>query len=154
MRKEVRVTIEDGSSKHNFVIRQMPASKLEWWIIRAVQVLGPALEIQEGKGIEAIGEALANKGLAGLSKVDPEKAKPLLDEMLETASRLLEGAEYPVTVDTVDGYIETIQCLFKLRVECFKVNFSFFGKGSLSSSPVTEMESTKKASSPIRIVRP
>lgn len=152
MRKEVRVTLEDGKNRHDFVIEQMPASQLEWWIIRAVQALGPALEIPEGKGLEAVGEALANKGIASLSKIDPEKAKPLLDEMLSTASRLVDGARFPVTIDTVDGYIETIQCLFRLRVECFKANFSFFGEGSLSTSQESGKKS--KASSPIRMSHP
>ena len=151
MRKEVRVSIEDAGIQHEFVIRQMSASQLEWWIIRAVQCLGPALELPEGKGLESIGEVLANRGLAALSGVDPEKVKPLLDEMLETASRIVEGREIPCKIATVDGYFESVTSLFKLRVECFKANFDFFATGGGSTSLAAGKKST--ASKGIRIAR-
>lgn len=151
MRKEVRVYIEDAGEKHEFIIRQMPASQLEWWIIRAVQCLGPALELPEGKGLDSIGEVLANRGLAALSGVDPEKAKPLLDEMLATASRVVDGRELPCNIETVDGYFESVASLFKLRVETFKANFDFFGNGGGLSSPANGKKSA--ASKSIRIAR-
>jgi hypothetical protein len=151
MRKEVRITLKDAGKDLTFVIRQMPASKLEWWIFRAIQVLGPALEVPQEEGIEGIGKALADKGFAALSNIDPEKAKPLLDEMLATASRVLDsGATMEVDINSVDGYITDIVTLFKLRIECFKVNLSFFGNGSLSGFQPEEV-SQQSASKPIRI---
>lgn len=146
----MRITLTDAGNQLNFVIRQMPASKLEWWIFRAIQVLGPSLEVPQEDGVEGIGKALADKGFAALSNIDPEKAKPLLDEMLGTASRQLDGAEYPVSIDSVDGYISDITTLFKLRIECFKVNLSFFGNGSLSSFQPEETKAPS-GSKPIRI---
>lgn len=127
--------INDGDNTLRFRITQMPASKLEDWLYRAVLCLGPALELPEGAGMESIGEALAKNGLHKLASVKYESAKPLLDEMLACAERDLGNGQFmPVTLATIDGYIETVQALFQLRMACFKANLSFFGNGVPSSS--------------------
>lgn len=130
------VEIKDGENVLRFRITQMPASKLEDWLYRAALCLGPALELPEGTGLEGVGEALAKNGLSGLTKVEYAKAKPLLDEMLFTAERNLGNGQYmPVTLDSIDAYIETVQALFQLRMACFKANLRFFGNANLSGSP-------------------
>lgn len=127
--------IKDGDKVLRFRITQMSASKLEDWLYRAVLCIGPALDLPEGAGLDAIGAELAKHGYAGLAKVDYAKAKPLLDEMLVTAERDLGNGQYqPVTLSTIDGYIESVQALFQLRVACFKANLNFFEGGVLSSS--------------------
>ena len=67
--------------------------------------------------------------------MDYAKAKPLLDEMLGCCYRVIDRMEERVTPETADAYISDMSTLFKLRLEAFKVNFSFFGNGSPSASP-------------------
>ena len=134
-RKVEYAEIKDGENVLRFKITQMPASKLEDWLYRAVLCLGPALELPEGAGIESVGAALAKDGFSKLGNIKYSEAKPLLDEMLSCAERdMSNGQLMPVTMSTIDGYIETVQALFQLRVACFKCNLSFFGNGVLSGS--------------------
>ena len=149
MREEIRVIIEDAGRQHDFIIKQMSASQLEWWIMRAIPCIGPALELPDGAGVEAVGMALEKHGLAALMKVDPEKAKPLLDEMLTCASRVVDGTQYPVSIHTVDAFFESVGSLFKLRVECFKANFGFFVNAARSGSP--ESAKAPKVSPTVRM---
>lgn len=134
-RKVEFAEIKDGDNVLRFRITQMSASKLEDWLFRAALCLGPALDLPDGTGLDAIGAELAKRGFSELSKVQYEQAKPLLDEMLATAERDLGNGQYmPVTLSTIDGYIESVQALFQLRIACFKANLSFFGNGVPSSS--------------------
>ena len=127
--------IRDGDNVLRFRITQMPASRLEDWLYRAVLCLGPALELPEGTGVEGIGEALAKDGFSKLANVKYADAKPLLDEMLGCAERDLGNGQFmPVNLSTIDGYIETVQALFQLRIACFKCNLSFFAEGVPSGS--------------------
>jgi hypothetical protein len=135
-RKVEFAEIRDGENTLRFRITQMPASRLEDWLYRAVLCLGPALELPEGAGLESVGAALAKDGFSKLANVKYSDAKPLLDEMLACAERDLGNGQYmPVTLATIDGYIETVQALFQLRIACFKCNLSFFGSGVPSGSP-------------------
>ena len=134
MRKETTITLEDDGNSLIFHIKQMPATQLESWIFRAIQVLGPALDLPDGAGLEAVGNVLEKNGLRALSAIDYDKAKPLLDEMLATASRMVDGVAYQCSIDTVDGYISDVRTLFKLRVECFRANLGFFGSAAPSGS--------------------
>lgn len=139
--------IRDGENVLRFRITQMPASRLEDWLYRAVLCLGPALELPEGTGIEGVGEALAKGGLNKLAGIKYGDAKTLLDEMLSCAERDLGNGQFmPVTLATIDGYVETVQALFQLRVACIKCNLGFLGAGVPSASP---KEGTHPAASPI-----
>ena len=121
MRKETTVTIEDRGRPLTFVIREMPATRLERWIIRAMLLLSGS-EGLEGLGgsVEGAGKFLSEHGI--------------LDELLACCARTDAGVEQRCTPDTVDGYIDDVRTLFKLRVEAAKLNFGFFGE-SLSASP-------------------
>lgn len=135
MRQEKRITIEDRGGKLEFVVREMSATQLEDWTMRAVLVLaGAGSDIPANGGVEGIGKYLAEHGLAAIGNVDYAKAKPLLDEMLACCSRVVDKMEEKVTPETADAYILDMSTLFKLRLEAFKVNFSFFGNGSPSAS--------------------
>lgn len=136
MRQEKRITIEDRGNKLEFVVREMTATQLEDWTMRAVLVLaGAGSKIPAGGGVEGIGRYIAEHGLACLGEVDYARAKPLLDEMLGCCSRVVDKMEEKVTPETADAYIEDIATLFKLRTEALKLNFSFFGSGTPSDSP-------------------
>lgn len=135
MRQEKRITIEDRGGKLEFVVREMSATQLEDWTMRAVLVLaGAGSDIPANGGVEGIGKYLAEHGLAAIGAVDYAKAKPLLDEMLACCSRVVDKMEEKVTPETADAYIMDMSTLFKLRLEAFKVNFSFFGSGSPSAT--------------------
>lgn len=145
MRQEKRITIEDRGGKLEFVVREMSATQLEDWTMRAVLVLaGAGSDIPANGGVEGIGKYLAEHGLAAIGAVDYAKAKPLLDEMLACCSRVVDKMEEKVTPETADAYIMDMSTLLKLRLEAFKVNFSFFGNGGQSATP--EKPSTVRVS--------
>ena len=145
MRNEKIIELEDRGNKLTFKIREMSATQLEDWTMRAVLVLaGAGSDIPAGGGVEGIGKYLAEHGLAAIGNVDYAKAKPLLDEMLGCCYRVIDRMEEKVTPETADAYIKDMTTLFKLRVEALKTNFSFFGNGSPSASP--EKASTVRVS--------
>ena len=136
MRNEKTIEIEDRGNKLTFKIREMSATQLEDWTMRACLVLaGAGSDIPAGGGVEGIGKYLAEHGLAAVGNVDYQKAKPLLDEMLGCCFRVVDRMEEKVTPETADAYVSDMSTLFKLRLEAFKLNFSFFGNGGLSGSP-------------------
>ena len=145
MRNEKTIEIEDRGNKLVFKVKEMSATQLEDWTMRAVLVLaGAGSDIPAGGGVAGLGKYLAEHGLAAIGAVDYAKAKPLLDEMLGCASRVVDRVEEKVTPETADAYIEDMSTLFKLRMEALKLNFSFFGNGGQSASP--EKGSTVKLS--------
>ena len=136
MRTEKTIELTDRGNKLTFKIREMSATQLEDWTMRACLVLaGAGSDIPASGGVEGIGKYLAEHGLAAIGNVDYAKAKPLLDEMLGCCYRVIDRMEEKVTPETADAYISDMSTLFKLRLEAFKVNFSFFGNGGLSGSP-------------------
>ena len=141
MRQSKIIDIEDRGKKLTFKVTEMSATQLEDWTMRAVLVLaGAGSDIPANGGVEGIGRYLAEHGLAAIGNVNYEKAKPLLDEMLGCCYRVVDKMEEKVTPETADAYIMDVSTLFKLRLEAFKVNFSFFGSGGQSASP--EKQST------------
>jgi len=144
-RKEIILEIQDREQTLTFRIREMPASKLESWIIRAVLlVAGSGAEVPAGADLKAVGLFLQSKGLTALGNVDFEKSRPLLDELLSCCSRVIERVEERCTPESVDAYIEDVKTLFTLRMEALKLNLGFF-KGAvenLSGSPEKALSAT------------
>ena len=127
-RKTVEITLEDRGNKLDFIIEEMPATRLEAWVIRALLlVAGAGVEVPQGADISKAGAYLAERGLSALGSVDYEKARPLLDELLGCCSRKLGGVKERCTPDTIDGYIEDVRTLFALRMEAIKINLGFLG---------------------------
>lgn len=134
MRNTVKVTIQDRGKDLDFEIKEMSASQQESWLIRAGLLL-------TGKGIQGIND-LGNieNMLSLLGGVDYQKAKPLLDELLSCCSLVTtmagnkKSSVTQLQPSTVDGVIEDVQTLFKLKIEAFKVNFSPLLQGSQSNS--------------------
>ena len=145
MRQTKEVTIQDRGNPLTFRIKEMSATQLEDWTMRAVLVLaGAGSDIPAGGGVEAIGKYLAEHGLAAIGNVDYSRAKPLLDEMLGCCYRVVDRMEERVTPKTADAYIKDMSTLFKLRLESFKLNYAFFAHGAPSDTP--ERASTVKLS--------
>ena len=125
-RRLIEITIEDRGNQLHFVIEEMPATKLESWVIRALLlVAGAGMDVPDGADLKKAGAFLADKGISALGTIDYEKARPLLDEMLGCCYRKIEKVKERCTPDTVDGYIEDVQTLFKLRMEAVKLNLGF-----------------------------
>lgn len=125
-RRSIEITIEDRGNQLHFVIEEMPATKLESWVIRALLlVAGAGMEVPDGADLKKAGAFLADKGISALGTIDYEKARPLLDEMLGCCYRKIEKVKERCTPDTVDGYVEDVQTLFKLRMEAVKLNLGF-----------------------------
>ncbi len=137
-RKEVIVNIQDDKHELTFRIKQMPATQLESWIIRAALVLagaGGGNEFEEMKVIkdgQEAGTYLANnlgRILPRLGSLDYEKAKPLLDELLACCWHKIDKYEQHCTPEYIDSIIQDVRTLFKLRVEALKVNLDFLSLG-------------------------
>ena len=140
MRKEKTITLDDRGKKLTFRIKEMSATGLESWIIRAMLLVGG----NKGKGGESVKNAadfINADGLRLLSSLDYGKAKPLLDELLACCTRIDGGIEQLCTPDSVDGYIEDVKTLFTLRMEALKLNLDFLAQESLSGSQKGELTS-------------
>ena len=125
-RKERIITIQDREQDLTFKIKEMPATKLESWIIRSLLLIaGSGASVPDGPDIKAAGAFLAEKGLTALGNIDYEKAKPLLDELLGCCSRVVEKVEERCAPDSVDAYILDVKTLFTLRMEAIKLNLGF-----------------------------
>ena len=146
MLKEKLITIEDRNGPLQFRIREMPATQLEGWVMRAVLVLAEAgSDIPADAGVEGAAAFLAKHGLSALGKVNYDRAKPLLDEMLSSCCfRVFDKMEEPVTPENADAYIGDVKTLFTLRKEALGINLGFFSHGSPSGSP--EKPNTAKVS--------
>lgn len=136
MRKSEKIVLNDRGTELTFVIREMPATQAERWLLRAALLLAGAgiLEHVTGDNAgEAIGKAghmLAEKGITALGSVDFEKAEPLLNELLSCCSHIdKSGAMQQLTPTLVDGVIQDVRTLFQLQVAAIKVNFGFFLAG-------------------------
>ena len=135
-RKEITVTIPDRDRDLTFRIREMPATKLERWVLRALLLLvGGAAATPTGVDVEKGIAWLSDNALSALGKLDYEEAAPLLDELLACCSRVDAGIEQQMTPDVVDGVIEDVRTLFRLRKEALALNLGFFGDGGLFGSP-------------------
>lgn len=148
MRREKTVIVTDRGRELQFTIREMPATRLESWIVRAGLLLAGAgvasglLEKMPEEGLDAgsvlqtasrvFGKGRGADLLAALGRVDYEKAKPLLDELLACCTPA--GGVSPLTPATADGVIEDVRTLFTLRKEALALNFAFFAVAGPSGS--------------------
>lgn len=150
MRKEKKIIVHDRGRELAFVLREMPATKLESWIVRAGLLIagaGLADGLAGGKEaaepldaahlMQAAGRMVAQGTgiLKALGAVDYEKARPLLDELLACCTPA--DAVAPLTPDTADGIIEDVRTLFTLRKEALALNFAFFADAGQSGSPAS-----------------
>ena len=149
-RKEIIIDIQDRDQLLTFKVKEMPATKLESWIIRALLlVAGSGTHVPDGADIRAAGAYLAENGLAALGGIDFDQAKPLLDELLGCCSRVVEKVEERCTPESVDAYIMDVTTLFRLRMEAIKLNLGFLGpeaaRGNVPAAPSGSPEKTHTA---------
>lgn len=136
-RKEKTITLRDEEQELTFKIKQMSAVALERWLIQVALLLCPtALAASTSSAIKELTSNISKEGfvalLNALSGVEYAKAEPLLNDLLNCCSRVVENVEERCTPQTVDNYIMDVRTLFKLRIEAAKLNLGFMlGEGGL-----------------------
>ena len=131
MRKEITVTLNDRGNELTFRIREMPATKVERWIIKLAGALSAT-------GVfSAIADFLLKGGLSKLGAVTKdydEVIQPLIDELYTCVEQKVGNAYFALTPDVIDAKIEDVRTLFNLQKEIVKLHLDFFVPGAASSS--------------------
>lgn len=124
-RKTAVVTIESrGRDKGKvFVLTELPTYESEEWAGRALfALMGAGVEIPDNIA-EAGLAGVAAMGIKALTKLSYDAAKPLLDKMLECIQIQPSPS---VTRALIDGDIEEVSTMIKLRKEILNLHLSFF----------------------------
>jgi hypothetical protein len=134
-RRTQDVKIEDANSRDNgktYVVTEMDAERGEWWAFRVLQSIlggdnGDDLKLVDFKAPLAELAPIAIKmGLKALANLPPEKAKPILDDMMSCVSlRMPDGSVRTI----LPSDIEEISTRIKLRGVMLEMHTSFFSSG-------------------------
>lgn len=134
-RRREDVVIDDVNSRDHgktYVITEMDAERGEWWSFRVLQAIlggsnGDDLKLIDFKAPLAELAPIAIKmGLTALSNLPPEKAKPILDEMMACVSvKMPDGT----LRNMLPNDIEEIGTRVKLRGAMLELHTSFFSNG-------------------------
>lgn len=134
MRREKTITLRDREQDLTFVIQEMSATQLERWLLRALILLSGA-DMSGLNGQEALdfasGKIASADFLRLFGTMDYAKAEPLLDELLECCTRVVENVQERCTRKTVDNYIQDVATLFALKKEALAMNLAPLGSGGL-----------------------
>lgn len=151
VRKEVVITLNDRGRDLRFKIREMSATQKESWLIRASLLLARGVgsadfDMSDLQGLKDL--VVSGKIIKALGGMNYREAAPLLEDLLKCCSRVLDGGgETECSSEVVDGYIEDVRTLFKLRVEAGKHCFGFF------TEETAEKLSNSQPSEVIKILR-
>lgn len=120
-------TIDDKDSRDigkSFLITEMDAEAAEWWAFRALQdVLGSDAVVDFGAPLAE----MAKQGLMAMSRIPPDQAKPLFDEMIGCVRVQLPDGKN--SRDLLPGDIEEISTRLKLRRAVFEIHTGFSVRG-------------------------
>ena len=121
----------------------MPALKAWHWCNKVILLLCEAgADIPLENGFTGAVEYIREHGLGVLGKLDYAKAQPLMEELLQQCSRLVDRMETQVTPDSCEAYIEDVRTLYLLEKEAFVISLPFFKAGGASSTQ--DLQSTVK----------
>lgn len=119
------VTIDDPDSPDHgktFRITKWDVEKGEWWAVRVLQgILGKDIEMLEVLFGGASAE-VARRGISALMQIEPERLKPLLDEMVEGIEVVMPDGK---TRKRLKGDVEAIRTMLELRFAVWKLNLGF-----------------------------
>lgn len=119
--------ITDDKSRDNgreYLITEMDAESAEWW---AFQVLQALLGSDSDMDFNTPLADMARQGLAALGKLPPDKAKPLLGQMMTCIRvKLPNSAE---SREMLAGDIEEVKTRVLLRKEVLGLHVDFFVAG-------------------------
>lgn len=120
------VTDEGRDKAKVFVITEMAPARAEAWATRAILALMKA-NVDIPEGFDRLGMAgLAELGLKALGSLSYDVLEPLLAEMLTGVTVMPDPSKTHIVRNMIDGDIEEIMTLVKLRAEIWKLNASFF----------------------------
>ncbi len=140
MRKEIEIQITDRDKNLIFFIKEMPAAKLEKWLIR----LFLALCTKENKKEDEILQALyAGNFLELFASMNFENIEDLLDELLTCVQRRVDNGFMQLSPQTIDNHIEDVRTLFKLRMEVLKLNLNFLLKEGIEEETTQNIKKNK-----------
>lgn len=136
--KLIEIKAEDGAKAgrdegKKYLITEMSAEQAEWWAFRALQGValaefdfGDMFARDESGNLQTPLADLAAKGIKAVMGIDPQKAKPLFDEMMQCVSiPIAGGAER----DMLPSDIEEISTRIRLRKEILAMHIGFFTNG-------------------------
>lgn len=127
MLKEVEVRIENGKDAGKvFKVKEMPALQMDRWAMRALCLLGRS---EENGVVGLLQIKNLSELLSSFSRVDYEKAEPLLVELLECCYFMKDGTPVQLKPSFVDGILEDWTTITRLRIEALKVNLGFLEQG-------------------------
>jgi hypothetical protein len=143
--KTETLKLRDRTGELTFRLTEWPVLRRERFLIKAAGFIASAAGKDSGKILSELrgaGEGeLLEVFVAGLGGLDTARADELLADMLKGTVRMVDGREAgEVNPDTLDGYVEELGTLERLRYGILKLNYGFF-LGALaapSSSPGSE----------------
>ncbi len=155
MRREIELTLKDRSKELVFIIREMSASKLEKWLVKALLLISKSQinneELNNSQNLieendtqtadfSLFSKILSSKKYELLLNIDFEQAEELYDDLLTCVHRKVDNALISLTKDNVDSFIEDVQTLFRLRLEVIKLNLDFFTEENQSDTIFSTMK--------------
>ena len=130
-RKTKKITIDSKGRDHGkiFLITELDAWSAEAWATEALfAMMNAGVDIPEG--IEQAGLAgVAALGLAALTKVQYDKAKPLIEKMM---SCVIIQPSPEVVRELIPDDIEEVGTLLLLKKEVLLLHLDFFTTGGAS----------------------
>ena len=156
MRKEITVTLNDRGNELTFRIREMPATKVERWIIKLAGALSAtgvfSADVADGVDAQkAIADFLLKGGLSKLGAVTKdydEVIQPLVDELYTCVEQKVGNAYFALTPDVIDAKIEDVRTLFNLQKEIVKLHLDFFVPGAASTSTARQPREVSEPQKP------
>lgn len=128
MARKTRIyTVNDEKSRDHgraYLLTEMDAEAAEWWAMKVL--LGIGLTETEIDFNAPLAQ-MARQGFAGLFKMDPDRAKPLLDEMMKCIRVKLPNSND--SRDMLGGDIEEVKTRVLLRKEILELHVDFFDGG-------------------------
>jgi len=126
-RRTTIVKIEDEKSRDNgraYLVTEMDSEAAEWWAIKVLLAIGVT---DTDIDFNAPLAQMARQGFAGIFKMAPENAKPILDEMMTCVRVKLPSSSESRSM--LAGDIEEVKTRMLLRKAVLELHVDFFGDG-------------------------
>ena len=124
------VTIDSKESRDagkSFLITEMSAEQAEWWAFRALQsILGGDADVNFNAPLAQ----LAAQSFRAMAAIPPDRARPLLEEMMTCVK---VGLPNNGSRELLDGDIEEVSTRLQLRRAVFELHTGFSLRGGEST---------------------